>query len=372
MSLLATRRARLTASASAAALLTGAALIVQAAPAFAATMTISAVSPVKVGAGLAGKAVVITGTNFDDELIGSVSLGGDTNCAKLENFIVTSTTQISLKTPANGCAASNGGNAEAATIYGLDGSTVLATKAAVLTFVPAPSLADVADKPVITDNSSLLDVADRVRALTTTGGQVLRIKAGADFAFDGRSAAALSGTLNGKALTTVGFLAADGTTAQPVNSAPASTGNYWLARTAAPMTATATPNLVILQNTVSRTFASTATDLSIVATPTVTGLDVTSGKTGAATKVRIIGTAFSATPSELTVTMCGLPAPIVGATSVNSISVQAPNPAASPATAVSDLVTALGGNAGVCPVVVTRSGVSSPVTSVTAFAFLDR
>ncbi|WP_305782337.1 hypothetical protein [Symbioplanes lichenis] len=370
MSLLATRRTRLAASATA--LLAGATLIGQASPALAATMTISAVSPVKVGAGLANKAIVVTGTNFDDELIGGISLGGDPNCAKLDNFIVSSTTQLSLKTPANGCAASSGGNAEAVTIYGTDGTTILATKPAVLTFVPAPSLADVGDKPVFTDNSSALDVTGRVQALNVAGGQVIRVKAGDDFSFDGRSAAALSGTLNGKVLTTVGFLAANGTTAQAANSAPAGPGNYWLARTAAPMTATATPSLVINQNTVSRTFASTATGLSIVAAPMITSLDVTSGKVGAAARTRIIGTSFSANPSELSVTFCGLPAPIVGATSVNSISVVVPNPAATPATSIDDLVAALGGTAGVCPVVVTRNGVSSPITSVTAFAFLDR
>lgn len=370
MSLLATRRSRLAASATA--LLAGASLIAAAVPAYAAAMTISTVTPAKVGAGMANRTVTVNGTNFDEELIGSVSLGGDTNCAKLDNFIVTSSTQLSLKTPASGCAASNGGNPEAVTIYGTDGSTVLATKAAVLTFIPSPSLADVGDKPVVTDNSAALDLAGRVQALNAAGGQVVRIKAGADFAFDGRSAAALSGTLNGKALTTVGFLAADGTTVQAVNSAPAGPGNYWLARTGTSMLASATPSLVVNQNTVSRTFASTATDLTVVAAPMISSLDVTSGKIGAATRVRIIGTSFSATSSELAVTFCGLPAPITGATSVNSISVVVPNPAATPPTSLDDLVAALGGTAGVCPVVVTRGGVSSPVTSVTAFAFLDR
>lgn len=374
MSLLATRRSRLIASA-AAVLVTNVALLVPAGPALAAAMTITSVSPAKVGAGMGAQTMTITGTNFDASLIGGISVGADSNCAGLTNHVVTSRTQIVFRTPGIGCAVSPGGIPETISIWGTDFTTLLATKVNAVLFVPPPALADPLEKPVITDNSSLLDLADQVTALNAAGGQVIRIKAGNTFAFDGRSPAALSGTLNGRVLTSVGFRAPDGVTVQTGTAVP-EPGNYWLARTMVPLPVVAASTLVLTQNTVSRTFAEAATGLTVVNAPVVTGLDFRAGKTGGATVTRIMGSGFGSSANDLTVTMCGKTAPIVGSPSSSTVTVQTPNPGGSPPTAVADLVAALGGTAGVCPVVVTRTTgsetVSSPVTTATYFTFLDR
>lgn len=389
MSLLSLRAPRRVLTAAAAGtLLVGAPLIVlgPASPAVADYgVTITSSSPLKVPANMANRVVVITGTNFDEDQIVSIKLGSDPDCAAITSYVVTSSTTISVKTPGNGtdtatvpgCAPSpNPAVGEDITINQTGAGNPTVTKpgsaSAGIIFVPPPSIDAVAANPVITDNSSALDTADQVKALSTAGGQLLRIRSGASFAFDGRATAGLSGTYGGKPLTTVGFQATDGS-AQAANAAPGAVGNnYWLARTATALPATATPVLTITQGTVARTFETAATGTTIVATPTVTGLDVTSGKTGAATTVKITGTNFSTTPGDLTVTMCGVTAEIVGATTLTSITVQTPNPGSTPATTTAALKTAIGGTAGVCPVVVTKGGVASPITAASFFAFLDR
>ena len=363
-------------AAAAALLVAGAGLIVPAAPAHAAAMTISSVTPLKVAAGTADQVLVVTGTNCSADLIGAVRVGAASACAWITDHIVTSASRLTFKTPAGGCAASPGGVAEAVTILAADGVTALATRLAAVTFVPPPAIAAVEDKPVYAENSSLLDLEDRITALDAAGNQVVRIKAGPDFAFDGRTPAALTGSLNGRPLTSVGFRGPDGTTVQGTNAAPAGPGNYWLARTTAPLGASVVPALVVTQHTVSRTFASTATGVTSVTTPYVGSLDVRSGKTGAATAVRLTGSAFGTLPAELAVTMCGLPAPFVGTPTANSITVRTPSPDNSPPTATADLVAALGGTSGICTIRVTRGtgpdAVSSAVTPVTYFAFVDR
>ncbi|MFI5936499.1 IPT/TIG domain-containing protein [Actinoplanes sp. NPDC051494] len=396
MSLLSSRAPRrATAVAAAATLVVGASLAVSAQSASAVTnygVTITTVSPVKVGASLGNRVVVINGTNFDEDQITGITLGADADCANLQSYVVTSSTQISVKTPNTvgntpsgtavaGCIPSPGGAAEDVTIIQTGSGT--ATKTAALTFVPPPSIDEFdatsgSEKfPVYTDNSSSLAVADRVRELSAAGAQVIRVKAGTDFAFDGRATSGLSGTLGGKPLTTVGFVAADGS-AQAATAAPVANANFWLATTGTALTASTTPVLSITQGTVARNFASTATGLTIVTTPTVVSLDKTSGKTGAATTVKITGTNFSTVASELAVTICGKSAPLASTPvpTATSITVITPNAAATPATTLADLKTAIGGTAGVCPVVVTRTvnsvSASSAITPTSFFAFVDR
>ncbi len=400
MSLLATRRSRLAASASTAVLVVGATLVASAPAATAAVLnnvTISAVNPAKVVSGLANRVILINGTNFDEDQITGISLGADPDCQNLQSYVVTSTTQISVKTPgvapsgvtpdtaAPGCRPTPGNVAEDVTINQIDatGATGSVTRATAITFVPPPSIGTLVTTagseafPIFTENSSALDMADRARQLTSAGGQLVRIKAGADFAFDGRSSAGLTGSLAGKALTTVGFLDSTGAT-QAINSAPTGNGNFWIARTATALTPTDTPTLAVTQGTVTRTFAADVNGLSVVAAPTVTSLDVTSGKTGAITAVKITGTNFGTSATELQVTMCGRIAPIVGTPTNTSITVNTPNSADSTSpTTNAQLKTALGGTAGVCPVVVTRTpaggtAMSSAITAASFFAFVDR
>ncbi|WP_305782338.1 IPT/TIG domain-containing protein [Symbioplanes lichenis] len=348
-------------------------------------MTITTVTPSKVAAGQANRVILINGTNFDEDQITGITLGSDPDCANLQSYVVTSATQISVKTPAAVPAASNPataapgcvattGAAEDVTVLQVDasGATGSVTKSAAVTFVPPPSLTALVTTagseayPAYTENSAeLTDATKRVRDLTTAGGQAIRIKASGDFAFSGATSAGLSGTLGGKPLTTVGFLTPLGAT--QAATAAGDAGNYWIARTGTALTASATPTLSITQGTVTRNFVVADHGLTIVATPVVTSLDVNSGKVNAATTVKITGTGFSGTPADLSVTFCGVAAPTPTASTLTSITVTTPTTVSG--TAGTGLGTA---TAGVCPVVVTKGGVSSPVTSSTYFAFLDR
>jgi hypothetical protein len=379
MSLLSPRRSRAVAvTASAAVLVIGASLVTQASPAYADAMTITTVLPIKVAAGLANRVVVITGTNFDEDLIGGVTLGADPDCALLTSYVVSSATSISVKTPGNGtagappgCAASSGGTAETVTIVAADLTTTLAAKTSAITFVPPPAIATISgsQNAVITENSSALPIASQVTQLNAAGNQIIRIKAGASFAFTG-AGSSLSGTLGGKALTTVSFLsAADGP--QTLTGA-GDNGNTWIAKTGTSLTASATPTLTITQSAVSRSFTSVETGLTIVAVPTVTSLGVKEGKSGAATATTIVGTNFGTTIGEIGVTFCGVAAPAPSAVTATLITLVTP-------TAVAGLSPGLGllTNSGVCPVVVTRtpsggSALVSPVSTTSAFTFLDR
>jgi IPT/TIG domain-containing protein len=363
MSLLSPRRSRAVAvTASAAVLVVGASLVIQASPAYAA-VTISAVAPSKVAAGLANRVVVITGTNFDEDLIASIALNA-TDCAALTSYVVTSATQISVKTPLGGCTATVS-TAETVTITAVDLTTV--SKATAITFVAPPSIAAVGTKPVITQNSSALLAANQVVELNAAGNQVIRIKAGAAYAFAGTSGA-LAGSVGGKALTTVGFVSAAGV-AQTTPTA-GDVGNTWIAKTGTGMTASVTPALTITQGSVSRTFTNLETGLSgIVALPTVTSLDVKEGVVDAPTVVKITGTNFGTVPGDLSVTFCGVAGTLSVSTPPTATSITLTTPP------VAGLSPGLGASnfSGVCPVVVTRTAVgSSSVTATSFFAFLDR
>ncbi|MEV0900315.1 IPT/TIG domain-containing protein [Actinoplanes sp. NPDC049802] len=370
MPLLTSRRGHRAAAIGAAAGLVVGASLVGAQSAEAATnygVTITAVTPAKVAAGLGNRVVVITGTNFDEDQITGITLGADPDCAELTSYVVTSSTSISVKTPsANGASADGvpgctAGAAADVTIHQTELGT--ATRAASITFVDPPALATT--NPMITENSSSLTTGNQVKTFHTTGNQTIRIKAGSGTTFSGQAGAALSGTYGGKALTSVGFL--DPTGATQLASAAGSPGNYWIAKTAASLTA-ASNTLTISLNGVSRTFSATDTGTSLVALPTITSLDVTSGKTNASTQVRITGTNFNTTIGDWTVTFCGVAGTVTAATATQ-LTVTTP--------VVGGVTPGLGTTAfaGVCPVSVVNANNGSPLTSPVSpasyFTFLN-
>jgi hypothetical protein len=381
MSLLTPRRLRKVAVAAAAATLAaGVAVVALPQTALAVVnygVTITSTSPLRVPAGLANRVVVITGTNFDEDQIVSIELGTDADCMALTSYVVTSSTSISVKTPGVGTAASAPGCAASAsqtigediTINQTESGEVVKTGSttAGVIFVPPPTILAVGSSPVITENSSAMLLANQVDEFTPAGNQLIRVKATADFAFSGATGATLSGTFGGKALTTVGFFAADGTTAQGLTTAPASGGlNFWVARTGTALTTTGTGlNLTITQNGVTRSFTPAETGATFPNVPTITSLDVNSGKAGGGTVVKITGTGFSTTPGDFTVQFCDIDVVPTAATAV-LLTVTAPN--------TSHLALGLGSGVygGVCPVTVTRvtGGLISPISSASNFTYL--
>jgi IPT/TIG domain len=214
-------------------------------------------------------------------------------------------------------------------------------------------------------NGTALGVANQVTNLIPAGNQLIRIKAFTDFAFNGASAASLSGSIGGKTLTTVGFVAADGT-AQGLTTAPTANGNFWVARTGTTLTPTGTnANLSITQNGVTRAFTPTETGLAWPNVPTVTSLDIDSGKAAGGTVVKITGTGFSATPGDFTVSFCGIDVTPSASTLVLLT-------ATSPPTSNLALGLGLTVYGGVCPVVVTRivGGLKSPISADSNFTYL--
>jgi hypothetical protein len=284
----------------------------------------------------------------------------------LTSYVVTSATQISVKTPTLGCAVT-GGTKETVSINAVDLSVI--SKVAVLSFVAPPSIgAFVAatSNPVITQNSNLMLPAAQVLELNAAGNQLIRIKASGTFAFAGTSGL-LSGSLGGKALTSVGFVSAAGVS--QTTPTTGDVGNTWIAKTGTGMTVSATPTLSITQASVSRTFTALETGLTgIVAVPTVTSLDVKEGIVGLATTVKITGTNFGTVLGDIDVDFCGVAA-TPSAVTATLITLTTP-------TALPPVTVGLAGSSGVCPVVVTRtvSGVAavSPVNAASSFAFLDR
>ncbi len=365
MSLLSSRRRRSAAAVTAAAGLVVSASLAMGTPAQAAVnynVTFTGASPAKVSAGTSNRVIILTGTNFDEDQITGIDLGSDPDCANLQSYVVSSSTSISVKTPGAGSNPGDGCAAGAADITINQTNSGTVTRAAAVTFVNPPALA--AAKPIITENSSTLLAANQVTNFTTTGGQTIRIKADANTTFSGLSANALSGSFGGKPLTTVGFVAPDGTA--QANSAAGTPGNFWIAKTATALAANATPTLTISQNGVSKTFQSTDIgNPTIVGVPTVTSLDVTSGKSNTATTVKITGTNFGTTVGDWTVNFCGLPGVVTAATAT-VLTVTTP-------TNVGGNASGLGAStyAGVCPVVVVgANNGTSPLSEKSNFTYL--
>jgi hypothetical protein len=314
------------------------------------SIAVSTPSTGKVAANTEKQVVVLTitglaGATLTEENITGVDLGGDSNCADLPVYVVTSATTLTVKTPSGGCDPTSGNTPESVTIE-FTGSQTLTKATTNLFFIAPPVLAGTA--PVITDNSSALPAANQIKQFVAGGGQTIRVKADSTFAFS--STGALSASLGGKALTSV-------TIANSGN-----TGNYFTGRTAAGMS-TSDPSLSITHNGVTKTFAAASIDnISIVNAPLITSLSVTSGKVDTATTTVITGQNLTGATA---VTFCGVAGVIASNPAPTATTMTVTTP-----TAVSDVSPGLGSGvyAGSCPVKVTTPGgtnVHSPASNFT-------
>jgi hypothetical protein len=321
----------------------------------AATGTISITSPASGKlAALTAKQVAtitVTGANatpLTEDTVASVGLG-PTPCNALTNYVVSSPTVISVKTPVD-CPAGTGD----VVITFANGD--LLTKTNGVTFVSPPSIALLADKkPVINDNSVALAQGDQARRFSTGGGQIVRVKAADDFTFLPTASAALGVSMGGKAGSEVKVYATEDSTTPLAANGSASAGNSLTFKTGAGMTA-GDNTLTITQNGVSKTFLSAAHLATVVAAPTVTSLSVKEGKANATGITTIItGTGFGKVLADLTdqtkwlVKFCGLAATVAADTAVTGLALKVTVPA------LAKDADGLGASAvsGVCPVTVT-------------------
>lgn len=290
------------------------------------TLTVTLPANGKLAAETGKQVVVLTvsGTGavaLSESNVTGVTLGTDPACANLQNYVVTSATTVTVKTPNAGCAAAAAG--PVSILFGADDPV---TKATGITFVEAPAIDLLANKPVITENSTALAAGQKVQRFVTNGAQNVRVYAANDFAFDPRTAAGLGVAMGGKAGTAVKVYDASGVLLAA--TAAGVVGNSLSFTTGAGMTA-GNNILSITQDGVSKTFLAAETGLSVVAAPTVTSLSVTSGKAGAATTTVITGTKFDTVATHYTdasptayVTFCGVAATSFGATAVNAAGTQ--------------------------------------------------
>jgi hypothetical protein len=314
-----------------------------------------------------------SGVTVSEDGIKSVSLGTTGACADMEWYIVTGTTQIAAKTPDNadptlaGCpvtASSTTGETITVTFANDD---TLTKSGSNLFFVPPPAIASLSAAPVVTDNSYKIPAADdRIADLAASGGQTVRITAGNDFAFSGGTAAGLSVTIGGKALTEVRAWNKAGTTALTAAAADADKGNTLTGKTATGMTVSATPSVVITQNGVNKTFASTLTGIAIVNSPTVTAVNPTTVKAGVETDVTVTGTGLATTASAK---VCGVTAAVKTAPTAAGTSMVI----TVPATGIIDDAAGLGLNvfSGNCSVVITSNGNTNPINEKTQLAIIS-
>jgi hypothetical protein len=329
--------------------------------------TFTNIAPAKVGAGLAKQVITLTGTNFNEAQITRIDLrvsGAITDCQDVP-YVVTSATTISIKTPTGGCAATADPTApETVTITEVGGNTL--TKQG-LTFLAPPDLATT--NPVVTENSSALLSANQVATLLPAGGQTIRVRAAAGYAFDGKltGTSALSATLGGKTLSNIKVYNSEGVLQ---GTSAAAVGNYFTATTPS-LLAGGSHSLIIMQAGVTRTFLTTTTGLSWPAVQTVSSLDPKSGKSKGGTSVRITGTGF---PTVLTdaqdatkwkVQFCGIDA-TVSATTATLLTVVTPD------TSVASPGLGVGVFEGVCPVRVVdvTNTLTSALTTGSAYAYL--
>jgi hypothetical protein len=333
------------------------------------TGSIALTSPTtgKLAAGLAKQVLLltVTGQPLSEAFVTGVQLGGDSNCANIISYIVTSPTTLAVKTPDNGCAATDTGqnaNGEDIVIKFAGGNTLTRTASAStkgVFFVAPPAIA--ASNAVITENSS--ELTTPIKQFVSNGGQLVRVASGASFAFDPRGVAGLAVSFGGKPGTDVKVYAADGTPiASSVSQAP-SASNYLTFKSATGMS-TADPSLTITQNGVAKTFTTTDTGATIVASPTVTSLSVTSGKVKTAVSTVITGTGFSKVLGDYTtawtVNFCGKAGTVTAVDTSGGTKITVTTP-----TDVADDPAGLGTGkfSGSCAVTVTNGSGQSPITS---------
>lgn len=333
------------------------------------TITVTAPSNARIAAGSVKQVLAfsISGTDvpaLSEDNVNDVSLKGNsasgvaTTCGV--TYVVTTATTVIGKTATN-CAIL--GPASIVMTLANGSGTDTLTKANAITLVTPPSIADVTGTvpPVINDNSVLLNAANQTARFSATGGQTVRVRAGASFGFDPTTAAGLAVTMNGKAGTNLkvytgstglGALVQTTTSSTPANSMTFTTG---AGMTAGPV------SLTITQGGITKTFTATATSNGptpvVVSLPNVTSLSVTGGRASQQVSTTITGTGLpralgdAQDSSKWLITFCGAAVAGSDVTAVNdtgtSITVNVPP--------VSGLSPGLGAGvyAGICPVAVT-------------------
>ncbi|MDI6101617.1 IPT/TIG domain-containing protein [Actinoplanes sp. NEAU-A12] len=312
----------------------------------------------------------------------------DTNCQDLTNYVVTSATTISIKTPtlpSAGCDVSSGPESIVIEFTNLD----TLTKVDALTFVAPPAI-KAPDPgvfmPVVTEYSADLPIAQRKKRFLSTGGQTVRVYADPAFAFDPRTAAALKVNLGGKDGTEVKVFAGGGglTAGTQLTSANVTDtvigasgttgtelGNYLTFKTTTGMSVD-NDNLVITQNGVSKTFLAAATGtIDVVAGPYITAISPTFGKPNGGTTVTVTASGLDKTltaGTDVKVFFCGKEATATAHnTGGTALVVTTPD--------VSNLSPGLGVGtyAGTCPVTITLPNATpSPYTSpLNAFSMFN-
>ncbi|MFI5913822.1 hypothetical protein [Dactylosporangium sp. NPDC051541] len=321
--------------------------------------------------------LTVTGQTLSEALVTSVDLGPD--CLAVPTYIVTSPTTIAVKTPTAGCAATTVTAGDNIVINFAGGNTL--TKTGGLFFITPPAIAAAASKPVITENSALLNTTDQVQRVLAAGGQTVRVKAASTYAFDPRTAQGLAVTFGGKAVTDLKVYDDSGSAPVLVSatatSAPAA-GNFMTFKTGVGMSSN-DASLTITQGGVSKTFAASDTGASVVAVPTVTSLSVTSGRSKGATSTVLTTSAlpdkdvthWQGGSATWAVNFCGKAGTVTAVnTAGTGITVTTPD--------VSDDANGLGTGvfAGSCPVTIVDQTVSGspvvgPVTPGGYFNFLN-
>lgn len=377
------RRSRFAVGAAAVAVVSTVALV-PASPASAAAITggnivVSSPSTGKVAA-MTGKQVILltltlptnSGVTISEDGIKSVSLAASGACATMDWYIVTGTTQIAVKTPDNADPTLAGCPATASTTTGetitvtFENNDTLTKTGSNLFFIQPPAIAGLSAGPVVTDNSYKIPApADRIKKLAASGGQTVRITAANDFAFSGGTAAGLAVTIGGKALTEVKAFNVAGTTALTGAATNADNGNTLTGKTASGMTVGATPQVVITQNGVSKTFLAAATGIEIINAPTVTAVAPSTIKAGVATDVTITGTNLATTA---TAKVCGVSAAVKTAPTAAGTSMVV----TVPATGIIDDAAGLGVDvfAGNCSVVVTSNSNTNAINEKSTIAII--
>ncbi len=315
------------------------------APAHAASVTITKVTPKKVAATTAGASVVITGTGFDDATISQVDLNGAADCsgAGKVTYIVVSSTQIVAKTPTGGCAATGSTTTpETVKIWDAAGTPAVSaqftgTASTGLFFVAPPVFtgdAAATPKAYLLNSEALANAAPAASSkqvtLNAAGGQIIKVN-GSGYA------KGLTASLGGK---TLGSVTVD------------STGNFFTAKTSAiPDSGGSTLALVLTANGVSKSFT---TQLVSKNTTSVTSVKPTSVAVGSGATLTISGTGFSTTAADDTVNVCGVAATVTGTPTKTKVTVTLPT--------VENVSPGLGaGNyEGVCQVTVQNTNGTTP------------
>jgi hypothetical protein len=339
------------------------------------TITIATPANGRLAAGTAKQVLMlnVAGATLSEGQVIGVNLGSSPACQSIPTYIITSATTMTVKTPTGGCPVTTAPDGDNIEILFAGGKTL--TKTGGLYLVTPPAIAAAADRPVINDNSAMLASANQVTRFLASGGQTVRVRADATYAFDPRGAAALGVTFGGKPGSEVKvFDGATGVQVMPTTDAAPGAGNYLTFKTVAGLSAD-DAGLTITQNGVSRTFAAADTGVSIMVAPAVASLSVTSGKSRAPTSTVVTGSGFSKTLADYTgdaptwrVQFCRVRATVTAVNATGtSLTVTTPD--------VSDNADGLGKGvfAGTCPVTVTDvgTGATSPISGGGYFSFLN-